>query len=204
MITEKTFVDGLKTVTQTAGDEWLADMAEYALSQARQGNWQPLNALANVMAEAKWGARFSEAMFAIGLFALVKREKLKEPAEWRGIALLYRLVPRDKARDPETGAILENSTAVNAAIKALLAAVDRQTLLEKIGIYREEQATKREEKAAELRKNRGSVKWWLERTQKLLDEAEKCRMPIAMMLETIVKRYGYVLTQPSNTNNESK
>lgn len=197
MISEKAYIENLKAVTDIASDEWIADMAEYALTQARNGNWSPLNAMANVMTSAKWGSRFSEVMYSIGLFALVKREKLKETIEWKGFQITHKLVARDKARDPETEALLENVAAVNAAIKALLAAVDRETLLEKIELYRVEQMAKREDKKAELRKNRGSVKWWLERTQKLLDEAENYHMPISMILETIVKRYGYVLTQPN-------
>ena len=202
MITEKSFIDSLKAVTETASDEWIADMSEYALAQARAGNWSPLNAMANVMANAKWGSRFAEVMYAVGLFTLVKREKLKEPTEWKGFPIAYKLVARDRARDPETDAVLESVAAVNAAIKALLSAIDRQTLIEKIETYRVEQIAKREDKKAELRRNRGSVKWWTDRTQKLLDEAEQYRMPIAMILETIVKRYGYVLAQPTASENE--
>ena len=195
MITEKAFVENLKSVITMTSDDWLLDMCEYAIAQARQGNWQPLNAMANVMAEANWGSRFSEAMYAVGLFALVKREKLKELAEWRGITLLYRLAPRDKARDPETGAVLENVAAVNAAIKALLMSVDREVIREKLGLYREAQQKAAEEKAAELAKQRGSVSYWVERIERILKDAEKCRVPTGPILDKLFERYKAPLTK---------
>ena len=195
MINEQTFVTQLKSLSASLRDDWLIDLIEYALAQARQGNWSPLNACANTMARASWGARFSEVMYAIGLFALVKREALDEPNEWKGIPLFYRLVPKDRARCPETGAILENSAAVNAAIKALLASIDREIIAQKLGIYREEQEKAAEEKAAELAKKRGSVSYWVGKLERVLKDAEKCRVPVGPILDKLFERYKAPLTK---------
>lgn len=189
MITERVFINHLKAITTALSDEWLLDMTEYALMQARNGNWAPLNATASVMSRANWGSRFAEAMYAIGLFALVKREPIETPEEWRGIALLYRLVPREKAKCPETGAVLENTLAVQAAIKALLLGLDRAVIAEKISVYREAQTKAAEAKAAELAKRRGSVSFWIEKIERVLKDAEKSRVPTGPILDKIFERY---------------
>lgn len=189
MITESTFVNNLKAITNALSDDWLLDMAEFALVQARNGNWSPMNAVASTMARASWGGRFSEAMYAVGLFSLVKRELVDKPESWKGIDILYRLVPRERARDPETGAVLENTAAVQAAIKALLMGIDREVIAEKIGVYREAQEKAAEQKAAELAKRRGAVSYWVERVEKILKDAEKARMPVGTILDKLFERY---------------
>ena len=189
MITEQVFVNNLKSVVAALGDEWLIEMIEYAIVQARQGNWSPMNAVASTCHRANWGSRFSEAMYAIGLFALVKREAVEKREEWKGIALRYRLVPRERARCPETGAILENAAAVRAAIKSLLYSVDRTVIAEKLNAYRDEQAKLAEEKAAELAKRRGSVSFWVDKIERILKDAEKARMQIGPILDKLFERY---------------
>lgn len=189
MITESTFVNNLKAITNALSDDWLLDMTEFALVQARNGNWSPMNAVASTMARASWGGRFSEAMYAVGLFSLVKRELVDKPESWKGIDILYRLVPRERARDPETGAVLENTAAVQAAIKALLMGIDREVIAEKIGVYREAQEKAAEQKAAELAKRRGAVSYWVERVEKILKDAEKARMPVGTILDKLFERY---------------
>ena len=198
MISEQTFVTNLKAITTALSDDWLLDMCEYALAQARHGNWAPLNAMANVMARASWGSRFSEAMYAIGLLSLVKRETTEKPEEWKGIDLLYRLVPREKAKCPETGAVLETPPAVQAAIKALLAGIDRTVIAEKLGVYREAQEKAMEEKAAELAKRKGTVSYWVEKLERVLKDAEKARMPVGPILDKLFEKYKAPLTPKDN------
>ena len=189
MINEQTFVNNLKSIATALSDDWLIDMIEYAVTQARQGNWSPMNAVASTCHRANWGSRFSEAMYAIGLFALVKREAVEKPEEWKGIALRYRLVPRDKAKCPETGAVLENAAAVRAAIKSLLYSIDRTVIAEKINAYRDEQAEAAEKKAAELAKRRGSVSFWVEKLERVLRDAEKARMQVGPILDKLFEKY---------------
>ena len=189
MITEQMFVDNLKAITKAMTDEWLLDIIEYAVAQARGGNWAPLNATANVMTNAKWGSRFSETMYAVGLFSLVKREQVEKPEEWKGFRIEYRLVPRDRARDPETGAMLENVAAVKAAIKALLIGLDREVIAQKLGDYRLAQAKAAEQKAAELAKQKGTVSFWVSKIERVLKDAEKSRMQIGPILDKLFERY---------------
>lgn len=189
MITESTFISNLKSVVTALSDEWLIDMIEYAVAQARNGNWSPLNAAASTMSRANWASRFSEAMYAIGLFALVKREQVEKLENWKGINILYRLVPRERAKCPETGAVLENSAAVQAAIKALLMGIDREIIAQKLGVYRDAQEKAAAEKAAELAKRRGSVSFWVDKINRVLQDAEKARMPVGTILDTLFERY---------------
>ena len=189
MITEKAFVENLRAIVNALDDTWLIDMVEYACAQAQRGNWSPLNAAASTMALANWGSRFSEAMYAIGLFALVKRELVDTPENWRGIDIRHRLVPRERARCPETGAILENAAAVQAAIKALLMSVDRAVIAEKLSAYRTAQEKAAQEKAAELAKRRGAVSFWVAKIERILHDAEKARIPVGSILDKIFEKY---------------
>ena len=201
MINEQTFVNNLKSIVTALSDDWLLDMIEYAITQARQGNWSPMNAVASTCHRANWGSRFSEAMYAIGLFALVKREAVEKREEWKGIALRYRLVPRERAKCPETGAILENGAAVKAAIKALLFGIDRAVIAEKLNIYRDEQAKAAEEKAAELAKRRGSVSFWVDKIERILRDAEKARMQVGPILDKLFEKYKAPLIPKEDEEN---
>ena len=189
MINEQTFVNNLKSITNAFSDEWLIDMIEYAIAQARNGNWSPLNATASTLALANWGSRFSEAMYAIGLFALVKREAVEKIESWKDIKIIYRLVPRDRAKCPETGAVLENVAAVQAAIKALLMSIDRAGIAEKISAYREAQEKAAEAQAAELAKRQGTVTFWVKKIERVLKDAEKARMQTGPILDKIFEKY---------------
>jgi len=189
MISEKTYVDNLKSIITQCTDDWLADMIEYAIAQARNGNWSPINAAASTMTRARWGSRFAETMYAIGLFTLVKRETVEKPETWRDITILYRLVPRERAKCPETGAILDNATAVQAAIKALLMGIDREVIKTKLELYRKAQAKTAEEKAAETARRRSTVSYWVEKIERVLRDAEKARIPTGPILDKIIEKY---------------
>ena len=173
MITENQFVSalaGFKAATTAGG---LVMLLDYAITQAKNGNWEPMAAMISTLRENRkvWGT-FALMLRAIGLTTFVTVKETDKPRQWRNIDITHETVLKKTIKDPETGAELRDSQ-VAQALKLHLMTVDETTITEKYAELAAAEAAAREEKRAAKEDEKASAEYWRQRLAKLAEEAAR-------------------------------
>ena len=173
MITEKQFVSalaGFKAATTSGG---LVLLTDYAVQQARNGNWEPMAALVSTLRDNRkvWGT-FALILRAVGITNYVAVREAEKPRQWRNIDITHETALKKTVKDPETGAELRDGQ-VAQALKLHLATIDEAVITEKYRELAAVEAEAREEKKAAKENEKASVEFWRQRLAKLAEEAEK-------------------------------
>lgn len=173
MISENQFVSalaGFKAATTSGG---LVMLLDYATSQARNGNWEPMAALISTLRENRkvWGT-FALMIRAIGLTAYVSVKETEKPRQWRNLEITHETALKKVVKDPDTGAELRDGQ-VAQALKLHLATIDENIIAEKYADLAASEAAAREEKRAAKEDEKVSAEYWHQRLAKLAEEAAK-------------------------------
>ena len=173
MITENQFVSalaGFKAATSSGG---LVILTDYAIQQARNGNWEPMAAMISTLRENRkvWGT-FALMLRAIGLTTYVTVKKTDKPRQWRNLDITYETAIKHVAKDPETGAELRNSQ-VAQALKLHLMAIDEVVITEKYAELAAAEIAAKEEKKATKEIEKTTAEYWRQRLAKMAEEAAK-------------------------------
>lgn len=173
MITENQFISalaGFKAATSSGG---LVMLTDYAVQQAKQGNWEPMAALVSTLRENRkvWGT-FALMLRAIGLTAYVTVREVEKQRQWRNIVVTHETVLKRTVKCPETGAELRGGQ-VAQALKLHLMTVDETVIAEKFAELAAAEAEAREEKRAAKENEKTTAEYWRQRLAKLAEEAAK-------------------------------
>ena len=173
MITENQFISalaGFKTANSAGG---LVVLTDYAISQAKSGNWEPMAALISTLRENRkvWGT-FALMLRAIGLTTYVTVREVEKPRQWRNLSVTHETTLKKVAKDPDTGAELRDGQ-VAQALKLHLMTVDENVITEKYAELAAAEAAAREEKRAAKEDEKTSAEYWQQRLAKLAEEAAK-------------------------------
>ena len=187
MLSESQFVSalaGFKAATTSGG---LILLTDYAVQQARNGNWEPMAALVSTLRENRkvWGT-FALMMRAIGLTAYVTVREAEKPRQWRNIDITYETVLKKTVKDPDTGAELRDGQ-VAQALKLHLMTIDEAVITEKYTELAAAEAEAREEKRAAKENEKASAEYWRQRLAKLAEEAAKYGVTIKGTVTTAAK-----------------
>lgn len=172
-INENQFVSalaGFKAATSSGG---LVVLLDYAVSQAKNGNWEPMAAMVSTLRENRkvWGT-FALMLRAIGLTTFVTVREAEKPRQWRNIDITHETVLKRTVKDPETGAELRDGQ-VAQALKLHLMTIDEVVIAEKHAELAASEATAREEKRAAKEGEKTTAEYWQQRLAKLAEEAAK-------------------------------
>ena len=173
MITENQFISalaGFKAATTAGG---LVMLLDYAIQQARNGNWEPMAALISTLHENRkvWGT-FALMLRAIGLTTFVTVREVEKPRQWRNLSVTHETTLKKVVKDPDTGAELRGNQ-VAQALKLHLMTVDENVITEKYAELAAAEAAAREEKRAAKEEEKASAEYWQQRLAKLAEEAAK-------------------------------
>ena len=171
MINENQFVSalaGFKAATTSGG---LVVLMDYAVTQARNGNWEPFAALISTLRENRkvWGT-FALMLRAIGLTAYVTVREVEKPRQWRNLDITHETVLKKTVKDPDTGAELRDGQ-VAQALKLHLMTVDENVITEKYAELVAAETAAKEEKRAEREAEKLTAAYWQQRLAKLAEEA---------------------------------
>jgi hypothetical protein len=187
MITENQFVStlaGFKAATSSGG---LVVLTDYAVQQARNGNWEPFAALISTLRENRkvWGT-FALMLRAIGLTAYVTVREAEKPRQWRNIDITYETVLKKTVKCPDTGAELRGGQ-VAQALKLHLMTIDEAVIAEKYAELAAAEAEAREEKRAAKESEKASAEYWRQRLAKLAEEAAQYGVTVTGNVTTAAK-----------------
>ena len=187
MITENQFVSalaGFKAATTSGG---LILLTEYAISQARNGNWEPMAALVSTLRENRkvWGT-FALMLRAVGITNYVTVKETEKPRQWRNLDITHETVLKRTVKCPETGAELHGGQ-VAQALKLHLMTVDEAVIAEKYAELAAAEAEAREEKRAAKESEKTGAEYWRQRLAKLAEEAAKYGVTIKGTVTTAAK-----------------
>lgn len=173
MINESQFVSALAGFKAANSSGGLVVLTDYAVTQAKQGNWEPFAALISTLRENRkvWGT-FALMIRAIGLTAYVTVKETEKPRQWRNLDITHETVLKKSAKDPDTGAELRDGQ-VAQALKLHLATVDESAIAEKYAELAATEAAAREEKKEAKENEKASADYWQQRLAKLTEEAAK-------------------------------
>ena len=173
MLTENQFVSalaGFKAATTSGG---LVMLTDYAVQQARNGNWEPMSALVSTLrGNRKVWSTFALMLRAIGLTNYVTVREAEKPRQWRNLDITHETTLKKVTKCPETGAELRDGQ-VAQALKLHLMAVDETVIAEKYAELVAAEAAAREEKRAAKEDEKASAEYWQRRLDKLAEEAAK-------------------------------
>ena len=170
-INENQFISalaGFKAATTNGG---LVVLLDYAVAQARNGNWEPFAALISTLRENRkvWGA-FALMLRAIGLTAYVSVREVEKPRQWRNLDITHETVLKKTVKDPDTGAELRDGQ-VAQALKLHLMVVDENVITEKYAELMAAETAAKEEKRTEREAEKLTAEYWQRRLAKLAEEA---------------------------------
>ena len=173
MINESQFVSalaGFKVATTSGG---LILLTDYAVQQAKNGNWEPFAALISTLRENRkvWGT-FALMLRAVGITNYVTVREAEKPRQWRNIDITHETALKKTVTCPETGAELRDGQ-VAQALKLHLATIDEAVITEKYHELAAAEAEAREEKKAAKENEKANAEYWRQRLAKLAEEAEK-------------------------------
>ena len=173
MLTENQFVSalaGFKAATTSGG---LVMLTDYAVQQARNGNWEPMSALVSTLrGNRKVWSTFALMLRAIGLTNYVTVREAEKPRQWRNLDITHETTLKKVTKCPETGAELRDGQ-VAQALKLHLMAVDETVIAEKYAELVAAEAAAREEKRAAKEDEKASAEYWRQRLARLAEEAAK-------------------------------
>lgn len=173
MITENQFVSALAGFKAASTSGGLVVLLDYAVTQARNGNWEPFAAMISTLRENRkvWGT-FALMLRAIGLTTYVTVREAEKPRQWRNIDITHETVLKRTVKCPETGAELRDGQ-VAQALKLHMMAIDEVVITEKYAELAAAEAEAREEKRAEREAEKTTAEYWRGRLAKLAEEAAK-------------------------------
>lgn len=171
MITENQFISalaGFKAATSSGG---LVLLTNYAMQQAKNGNWEPFAALISTLRGNRkvWGT-FALMLRAIGLTAYVTVKETEKPRQWRNLDITHETVLKRTVKDPDTGAELRDGQ-VAQALKLHLLTIDEAVIAERYAELAEAEAAAKEEKRGAKESEKTKVEYWRKRLEKLVAEA---------------------------------
>lgn len=171
MLTENQFVSALAGFKAASTSGGLVVLLDYAVTQAKQGNWEPMAALISTLREnRKIWATFALMIRAIGLTAYVTVREAEKPRQWRNLDITHETVLKRTVKDPETGAELRDGQ-VAQALRLHLMTVDEGVIAEKYAELAAAEATAREEKRTAKEGEKAKAEYWQKRLEKLIAEA---------------------------------
>jgi hypothetical protein len=187
MLNENQFVSalaGFKAATSSGG---LILLADYAVSQAKNGNWEPFAALVSTLRENRkvWGT-FALMLRAIGLTTFVTVRETEKPRQWRNIDITHETVLKRTVKCPETGAELRGGQ-VAQALKLHLMTIDEAVIAEKYAELTAAEAEAREEKKAAKENEKANAEYWRQRLAKLAEEAAQYGVTVTGNVTTAAK-----------------
>ena len=148
MITENQFVSALAGFKAASTSGGLVILTDYAIQQAKNGNWEPMAAMVSTLRENRkvWGT-FALMLRAIGLTTFVTVREAEKPRQWRNLDITHETVLKKTVKDPDTGAELRDGQ-VAQALKLHLMSIDDAVITEKYAeLVAAETAAKEEKKA---------------------------------------------------------
>lgn len=187
MLTENQFINalaGFKAATSSGG---LVLLTDYAVQQARNGNWEPFAALISTLRENRkvWGT-FALMIRAIGLATYVTVREAEKPRQWRNIDISHETTLKKVVKCPETGVELRGGQ-VAQALKLHLMAIDEVIIAEKFAELTAAEAEARDEKRAAKENEKATDEYWRQRLAKLVEEAAKYGVSIKGTVTTTAK-----------------
>ena len=187
MINENQFVNTLAGFKATNSSGGLVMLTDYAVQQARNGNWEPFAALISTLQEnRKVWSTFALMLRAIGITAFVTVKETEKPRQWRNIDITHDTDLKKVAKCPETGAELHDGQ-VAQALKLHLMTIDESVITEKYSELAATEATAREEKRAAKENEKASAEYWRKRLARLAEEAEKYGVTVTGTVTTAAK-----------------
>lgn len=186
-ITENQFISalaGFKAATTSGG---LVVLTDYAITQAKNGNWEPMAALISTVREDRkvWGT-FALILRAINITHYVTVREVEKPRQWRNIIITHETTVRKRTKDPETGAELRDGQ-VAQALKLHLMTLDESVIEEKFAELAASEHVAREEKRAAKEMEKTGAEYWRQRLAKLAEEAAKYGVTIKGTVEEAAK-----------------
>ena len=172
-INENQFVSALAGFKAANSSGGLVMLLDYAVQQARNGNWEPMAALVSTLRENRkvWGT-FALMMRAIGITTYVTVKEAEKPRQWRNLDISHETALKKAIKCPETGAELRGNQ-VAQALKLHLMAVDETIIAEKYAELAAAEAAALEEKLAAKENEKMGAEYWRQRLAKLAEEAAK-------------------------------
>ena len=173
MITENQFVSALAGFKAASTSGGLVILTDYAIQQARHGNWEPMAAMVSTLRENRkvWGT-FALMLRAIGLTTYVTVREAEKPRQWRNLDITHETVLKKTVKDPDTGAELRDGQ-VAQALKLHLMAIDETVITEKYAELAAAETAAKEEKKATKENEKTTAEYWRQRLAKLAEEAAK-------------------------------
>ena len=173
MITESQFVSALAGFKAASTSGGLVILTDYAIQQARNGNWEPMAAMVSTLRENRkvWGT-FALMLRAIGLTTYVTVREAEKPRQWRNLDITHETVLKKTVKDPDTGAELRDGQ-VAQALKLHLMAIDEAVITEKYAELAAAETAAKEEKKATKENEKTTAEYWRQRLAKLAEEAAK-------------------------------
>lgn len=173
MLTENQFVSALAGFKAANSSGGLVILLDYAVTQAKQGNWEPLAAMISTLRENRkvWGT-FALMIRAIGLTAYVTVKETDKPRQWRNLDITHETTLKKVVKDPDTGAELRGGQ-VAQALKLHLMTIDETVITEKYAELVSAEVATKEEKRAEREAEKTTAEYWQQRLAKLAEEAAK-------------------------------
>lgn len=187
MLNENQFVSALAGFKAANNAGGLVILLDYAISQAKNGNWEPLAAMISTLRENRkvWGT-FALMLRAIGLTAYVTVKETEKPRQWRNLDITHETVLKKTVKDPDTGAELRDNQ-VAQALKLHLMTVDETVIADRYAELAAAEATAREEKRAEKENEKAKAEYWRQRLEKLIAEAAEYGVTIKGSVSTGTK-----------------
>ena len=173
MITESQFVSALAGFKAASTSGGLVILTDYAIQQAKNGNWEPMAAMVSTLRENRkvWGT-FALMLRAIGLTTYVTVREAEKPRQWRNLDITHETVLKKTVKDPDTGAELRDGQ-VAQALKLHLMAIDEVVITEKYAELAAAETAAKEEKKATKENEKTTAEYWRQRLAKLAEEAAK-------------------------------
>ena len=173
MITENQFVSALAGFKAASTSGGLVILTDYAIQQAKNGNWEPMAAMVSTLRENRkvWGT-FALMLRAIGLTTFVTVREAEKPRQWRNLDITHETVLKKTVKDPDTGAELRDGQ-VAQALKLHLMAIDETVITEKYAELVAAETAAKEEKKATKENEKTTAEYWHQRLAKLAEEAAK-------------------------------
>lgn len=172
-INENQFVSALAGFKAANTSGGLVVLTDYAVQQARNGNWEPFAALISTLREnRKVWSTFTLMIRAVGLTHFVTVRETEKPRQWRNLDITHETVLKKTVKDPETGAELRDGQ-VAQALKLHLMTIDEAVIAEKYAELVASETAAKEEKRAARETEKTTAEYWQQRIAKLAEEAAK-------------------------------
>jgi hypothetical protein len=173
MITENQFVSALAGFKAANTSGGLILLTDYAVQQAKNGNWEPMAALVSTLREnRKVWSTFALMLRAVGITNYVTVREAEKTRQWRNIDITHETALKKTVTCPETGAELRGGQ-VAQALKLHLATIDEVVIAEKYAELAAAEAAAREEKKETKENEKMGAEYWHQRLAKLAEEAAK-------------------------------